>query len=410
MAAFTFIFVEMGQGDCTLVQCPDGRVVVVDCGSTNAKEANDKYWIQAYLQLRTWTRTRSNKIDALILTHPDADHHNQVVTFFQALTWSGNVTLPDGTVLTKPAGGKVDIDTIYVSNAVSDTSPLGHYTGAALNTNVYSHYFNTSTVYEVTSNTTKSKGNVLKRWTKASNFGTLAGTQSITGNKVNVLSGGTGAQSWSIDILAGNVPGGYGKVKDLATEDNARSLITLFTMGTRKVLLCGDATLSTEKFLLDAHAATISDVDLIMVPHHGSAYASGWDFVKKTNPSAGVVSVGFLEHSFRLPRYSILERWLETIEKKGATIADHDIDYWELIDFDEVDEQYNKWVASSQKVAWNDSKTFCYLLNPGNKAFALYKLQKAGMWLYRETVNSPLTMTSQKTQVYQLSSAGVSLQ
>ena len=34
MAKFTFVFVEMGQGDCTLVKCPDGKIVVVDCGFT----------------------------------------------------------------------------------------------------------------------------------------------------------------------------------------------------------------------------------------------------------------------------------------------------------------------------------------------------------------------------------------
>jgi beta-lactamase superfamily II metal-dependent hydrolase len=409
MANFTFVFVEMGQGDCTLVQCPDGKVIVIDCGSTNATQVDESAKLEAYLLLRDWTRTQGNAVEALILTHPDADHHNQVVDFFNAAAWEGSLRLASGKTIKNPKGGKVGIKSIYFSYAYAADSPLGNYSGAALNLNVYSHFFGTTAIYEVVNNTVGGKGNVLRRWLAKSNFKKLESETPITGNKVVVGSGKTDGQNWAITILAGNVEKGYGDVDDKATADNAQSLITLFTVGASKALLCGDATLSTEEFLLDAHAATIRNLDLLMVPHHGSAYASGKAFVKATNPKAGVVSVGFLEHSFRLPRYSILSRWLEVIEKNKFKVPYHDIDYWEPCTSDSLQATYEAWVDEKEEFFGNKSNTFFYLSKPGNEVYAIYQLLKSGMQLYRETVNSHLTMTSQKTQVYELSEAGVVL-
>lgn len=419
MAKFTFVFVEMGQGDCTMVKCPDGKIVVVDCGYTTGVWNDPNAYIEAYLLLRTpeWAGGNNNKINALILTHPDADHHNKVLSFFNAAAWNGAITLPsNNNVVQDPTGGKINIDAIYISSAYGDDSPMGNYTGGALGANVCNHYFGTNLIYEFTINNPANRGNFLRRWIKADNFNnpTSGGQIEVFLQKMSILSGNTGGQDWKISVIAGNVPKGYGNVQDGATEDNAKSLITLFEVGNRKALLCGDATLSTERFLLDAHTALIQNVDLVMVPHHGSAYASGQNFVQNVNPIAGVVSVGFLEHSYRLPRYTaVLERWLECIEARNAAdpLLPHDIDYWYACTDQQVTDKYNEWTNNNtdlSRVDSNPSGNFWYLKNPvSGSDYGIYRLLNSGMLLFRENVTSHLTMTAQKTQVYELSENGV---
>lgn len=56
-------FVDVGQGDATLLKC-DGQAMLIDTGDTNKGTA-----IQNYLNKQGVT-----KLDYLILTHPDADH------------------------------------------------------------------------------------------------------------------------------------------------------------------------------------------------------------------------------------------------------------------------------------------------------------------------------------------------
>lgn len=57
-------FIDVGQGDSTLIQCPNGRNILIDGGESKAGQA-----VVSYLRSRGIV-----KIDLLIATHPDADH------------------------------------------------------------------------------------------------------------------------------------------------------------------------------------------------------------------------------------------------------------------------------------------------------------------------------------------------
>jgi competence protein ComEC len=63
-------FLDVGQGDCALVEFPDGRTMLVDGGSINKRDVG-RYVIVPFLR---WSGV--NKLDAIILTHYDADHIN----------------------------------------------------------------------------------------------------------------------------------------------------------------------------------------------------------------------------------------------------------------------------------------------------------------------------------------------
>lgn len=64
-AALTWHTVDVGQGDCTVVQFPDNKVLMVDTGKSSAYDK-----IINYLDDRQITT-----IDWLVITHPDDDHY-----------------------------------------------------------------------------------------------------------------------------------------------------------------------------------------------------------------------------------------------------------------------------------------------------------------------------------------------
>lgn len=64
-------FMDVGQGDGTLIVCPNGSTILIDSGSLSGRSPDD---IREYL----WTQIEpvGGDIDYLIVTHPDADHYN----------------------------------------------------------------------------------------------------------------------------------------------------------------------------------------------------------------------------------------------------------------------------------------------------------------------------------------------
>ena len=61
-------FIDVGQGDAIAVNLPDGRVMLIDTGTTSSKNLID------YLNNNVISSSYSKKIDFLVLTHTDADH------------------------------------------------------------------------------------------------------------------------------------------------------------------------------------------------------------------------------------------------------------------------------------------------------------------------------------------------
>lgn len=65
-------FIDVGQGDCTLIECPNGNTILVDCGSSSC---NEQPTVTQYVQRRLG---QNPNIDTLVLTHPDKDHYSQL--------------------------------------------------------------------------------------------------------------------------------------------------------------------------------------------------------------------------------------------------------------------------------------------------------------------------------------------
>lgn len=392
---FNIINFYMGQGDCSLIRCPDGKIVMIDCGN-NGIDFQDDFKAIVADQVRDpgWAGNEG-KIDALILTHKDADHYNQV-------GW-----ILGDSILKDKKYEPLTIDKIYFSWAYGDNSPLGRYQENGLNDRVCDGFFKTSDLYEVTIREGES---FYKQWNK-DDFKKLVLTAEgkaewpIDDQKLTLFSGKTTSEGkdWSVSLIAGNVMLKKGTIdilgknendglfKEKSTEDNSRSLITLLEIENQKALFCGDATFSTEEFLVSSQSSLIGDVQFVLVPHHGSELASSSVFVKTVNPKQAVVSTAYLERKHRHPRYTALERWLDKMQT-DATSA-HDIDYWEW-DLTLAQTTLNDWIANSLVLDQSDSGEFKWLKNLSQTNVYFGVKLSAGSLLYREAVTVDLWETA----------------
>lgn len=79
--------VDVGQGDCHLIEMQDGKTVMIDCGSSDTENAA-KYRVIPYVLSRGCDR-----IDYAVLTHPDDDHING---YLEMLEMGGESALKTG--------------------------------------------------------------------------------------------------------------------------------------------------------------------------------------------------------------------------------------------------------------------------------------------------------------------------
>ncbi len=63
------LFFDIGHGDATLIRTPEGRTILIDTGGRQGENAAARWSVLPFLR-----RYGINRIDAVLLTHPDADH------------------------------------------------------------------------------------------------------------------------------------------------------------------------------------------------------------------------------------------------------------------------------------------------------------------------------------------------
>jgi len=300
MEEFKLLFVDMGQGDCAIIRCPDGNVVMVDCGcSANLEVAafdKAKNTLNALLQ--------GNPLHSLILTHPDRDHYNQVANMLY--NHKTNTFLA--------------VNQIAFSMSYDNKNPLRWYSENSVCGYVSAGYFGRPKLVEVTLNTGIKQS---KTWDPQS-LNPVPVTATLANGRYPIISGITSAnEKWAISIIAGNVPP-YNQSD--ADKTNSASLVTLIEFDDKKILLTGDATSSTQDYLFTAHQNSIANLELFQIPHHGSAECDSTPaFRTLVDPENLYVSVGILNDTFHLPRYSVLNNWSSCLNLRTSSL---EIDYW----------------------------------------------------------------------------------
>lgn len=75
--ALSLHFLDVGQGDSTLIVCPNATTILIDGGSLSGRSAAD---VRAYIDGQIGPLAA---IDHLIVSHPDADHYNLLPSVLQ---------------------------------------------------------------------------------------------------------------------------------------------------------------------------------------------------------------------------------------------------------------------------------------------------------------------------------------
>lgn len=108
----------------------------------------------------------------------------------------------------------------------------------------------------------------------------------------------------------------------ISNNENNMSLVILIEYYTYKILFTGDIEKEIEDILINNG---LIDVDILIVPHHGSKTSSTMNFVKNLEPEYSLISYG--NNNYGIPNEEVIDRY----KKKNSTILttfdDGEIDF-----------------------------------------------------------------------------------
>lgn len=242
---FEIHFIDVGQGDSTLVRFPDGKTMLVDCGEEKESSGLVKYLTEVF------NVHKVQAIDYLVLTHQDADHVGGAKAVLDAF----------------------QINMVYRPMQLSDYDLEAGYP----NTNNYA-VSDTKTYYE-TIKAVYNEPNCERKFIQA-------GLQ-IPGT------------NYSVDFLT--------PLSVSATlENNNYSPLMMIKYNGAKFLLTGDAESKVETQAVNKYGEELK-ADVYKVGHHGSNTSSSAKFLEEVKPKYAVVSAG-KNNKYGHPTKKVLDR------------------------------------------------------------------------------------------------------
>lgn len=88
-------------------------------------------------------------------------------------------------------------------------------------------------------------------------------------------------------------------------DENDSSLVFFVSIFDYSIMMMADATMRTEKMLLEEY--TLPKIDILKVGHHGSKSSTSEDFLKAIQPKIALISAGF-QNQFHHPDRGVLDR------------------------------------------------------------------------------------------------------
>lgn len=251
-------FLNIGQGDCIIIELPDGKNMIIDSGDDD----DDQSVIADFAEANNIT-----SFDYLLLTHQDADHvgnmnwvidNYKIGYIFRPNNYSNHTYSAD---LPEDFNIKVDIDGAYEST----TKSYAEFMVSA---------YNEKCIVEITN--------------KDSDF-------------TNKLVCGEREMEYTFNFLTPTA-----KREDVVYKKaNDYSPIMMLEYAGKRVMFNGDA----EEKVLEEYVEAYGDdfnVDVLKVGHHGSSNATSIDFVSSIDPEYAVIQCG-LNNEYGHPHEAALD-------------------------------------------------------------------------------------------------------
>ena len=267
-------FLDIGQGDCSIIVFPDNKTMIIDSGNQyNAQKQKIKEFTD-FLNIETF--------DYLLLTHADADHVGSMDHVFE----------------------NYEVKHVFRPNVLSTYSRANE-----LNE-------------EINRGFTSAEGGTPS--SSASYFKFLLGLQNEEGctdeifNKDSDFSGtyatDDGEYEYVFDFLTP-----VAEVDDIKYKNaNDYSPIVSLSYNGTVIVFTGDAESVMEKEFLD-HYSIYPDADLLKVGHHGSDTSSGQNFLNAVKPEYAVIQCG-TGNSYKHPKQVTLNK----LSAIGASVYRND--------------------------------------------------------------------------------------
>jgi beta-lactamase superfamily II metal-dependent hydrolase len=260
--SLTVDFLNVGQGESTLITCPNNNLILVDFGSTkfkydlNNNEVREKY---------------------LIITHPHQDHYNK----------------------------SYDLD--EMTNSVSDRSHS--VKGENPNNSIFTKIYSPESGLPVLRNHFKGlEGSAeLFKGIKGEKdfYSELAFTTSNGTQKPPLIFKDLCGENVEITVIAANRNTTSNK------KNNMSIVLAIKYLDQNVALLTGDASEEIEKVILDKEKYKIDsfkNVTVLSLGHHGSSFSTSESFTKHVNPRYVIASSG-LDGRYLHPRCDVVDRF-----------------------------------------------------------------------------------------------------
>lgn len=271
-------FLDVGQGDCIIIQLPDGKNAIIDAGGDAKNTTNERCEDRIISNIN---ELKIKTFDYMILTHTDADHVDYMDTVLEEYDVL-NIYRPafnsksEKAVGVNPQYGTVQ--TVTYDNFVTAVKQEQQEIGAKVEFNI--------------------------------------GKKEIVGKGYRFDIYGV-EEKWYLKDVVGD------EEKIDAKEKNKVSPMVLLTYNAekdvRKIMFTGDAEgkggNNGESLFLENYNDNI-DIDLLKVGHHGSSSSASDEFLKRLDPEYAVISVG-VENNHGHPNQNCLDRLANYADGRG---------------------------------------------------------------------------------------------
>ncbi|HET8758946.1 MAG TPA: MBL fold metallo-hydrolase [Solirubrobacteraceae bacterium] len=273
-------FADVQQGDGTLIETPSGKLIIIDGGQTHM------FARYAAARLGATSARRRRRIDAIVVTHGDADHFEGLTEIFASETRER-----------LPASKRLFIrpQNVFHNGLVKGPDKLKDAIFGATR-KVGRDTFYTDLADDLRSVDDARMNDRFKGWKRA-----LEGWTANGDFTVRRLARGTddafsflGPDDPAVEVLGPittTVDGAPAlpKLGDAAHTINGHSIVLRMTFGKWRLLFAGDLNEKAEKIL--AGDGTELESELFKVPHHGSHEFTP-EFMEKVAPLVSVISAG----------------------------------------------------------------------------------------------------------------------
>ena len=232
-------FLSVGQADCSVIELPDNKIMMIDAGDKDAKDTILNYLDDVIFE------DGYNKIDYLVLTHSDEDHIGSAPDVIE----------------------KYDIEYVFRPNIYSknETAPTG------VKVNVKD-----TKIWAETVDAFKSKVDPDK---------IIYNDEYVDGEQ-NIIS----------NVTAGYDVKFYYPLEDYYSDVNDFSPVMILSYMEKDFMFTGDSSVASEEDFLNAYPTEIAsgkfDVEVLKVGHHGSNTSTSEEFLDVIKPEEAVISCG----------------------------------------------------------------------------------------------------------------------